>query len=115
LVLEKHSGPVLVIEGEVNALSFQSAVPEFRGTIASPGSCNEFERHTEEILTLGKSYVIIVDKDKPGVISGLRMKKDLINRGKKVTLYAFEKDFNEILQDEGPEALHRWAKENLGM
>lgn len=103
----------IVVEGEVNALSLSLALGNMY-PIFSPGSANEFLYHTNKYLTFDQ-VCCILDKDKPGVIAGLKTKTELRNRGKKVHLVACEKDCNQILQDEGIKGLQDWFGETLEM
>lgn len=112
--LGPDSNTLVVVEGEINALSLAEAFKTRRYAISSPGSCNEMMRHLPFYLTF-KSISIIVDKDIPGVANGAALKAELIKRKKRVRLIACEKDINQILQDEGKEGVRRWANEHLGL
>lgn len=110
---------LIVIEGELNCLTLQSvleAKPIFQRSprLCSPGSATEMMRHLEKYLTYS-NITIIVDKDIPGVINGLKLKEALLKKGKRVNLLAMERDLNDLLQEKGPEAVRAWAKENLEM
>lgn len=107
-------GPLILTEGEINALSFKTYMPNFTGTIASPGSCNEFTRHIDKYLQYDSIFVI-VDRDEPGVREGLKLGRELLKRGKTVKLVSVEKDINEVLVQDGPEAVRHWTKKNLGV
>ena len=102
---------LVLVEGELNALSLRYAVgDDHRYTIASPGSCGEFLRHLDKYLTY-TNITVIVDLDPPGVVYGLELKKELLKHGKRVQLVAAEKDYNQILTEEGKEALKKIAEE----
>lgn len=102
----------IVVEGELNALSLSIVTQRY--PILSPGSATEFLRYLPKYLTFDKIW-IIVDRDKPGVIAGLKLKAELLKRNKKVYLVACEKDINQILQDQGTKGVQAWVKENLEM
>lgn len=103
---------LVLIEGEINCISLKESIPENIATLASPGSATEFTRYTSFCLRYSKIY-IIVDKDIPGVVNGLKLKEELIKNKKWVKLIATEKDINQILQEEGKEGVRSWIKENL--
>jgi hypothetical protein len=103
---------LVIVEGEINARSLYSSKAT-TSSIASPGSATEMLRHLDKYLTYNTIHAIIVDKDIPGVINGLKLKDELIKRGKKPILIAMEKDLNQIYEEEGDEAIKAWAKENL--
>lgn len=94
---------LVVVEGELNALSLQASEATI-STVVSPGSANEILRHLEFYLTFPVVHAIL-DKDIAGVINGLKLKTEMLKRGKHFTLSALETDFNETLEKEGPEAV----------
>lgn len=95
LLSSQNTSRIYIVEGELNALSLKQVTD---GYIVSPGSANEMLRHLDTYLTLGHVFAIFVDKDKPGVINGLKLKDELVKRGKMVILEALEEDFNDKLQ-----------------
>lgn len=116
-VLESSTNILVVVEGELNALSLKETGKNY-GTIASPGSATELIRHLNTYLTLSSkssTVFIVVDKDIPGVKNGLKLKEELLKRGKRVKLIAVEQDLNEILQEKGIKGVEEWAKQNLEM
>lgn len=111
LQLGQPSDRVLVIEGEMNALSASLVYP---GMILSPGASTNFMSYCSTYLLYTSIYAI-VDKDIPGVVAGLKLKEFLLKNKKVVSLVAKEKDYNQILQDEGQEALKKTLFEDLGL
>ena len=103
---------VVIVEGELNALSLSKAI---KNTIVSPGSATEMSRHLNQYLTLGKDFVIVVDRDPAGVAAGIYLKKELLKRGKRVELVAVTPDYNETLQKEGKDGVFKQFKEDLGL
>jgi DNA primase len=101
---EHVSKSLVITEGELNSLSLQKAIPDHRFCIVSPGSATELSRHIDYYSKFS-SVCIIVDKDAPGVYYGLELRKKLLGNNRRVILEAVEKDFNQILQDSGPEAV----------
>lgn len=104
---------LVVIEGEINARSLYAAGCT-TASICSPGSANTFDKYTH-VLTEYRKIAIVVDKDKPGVIAGLKLKKELLKHRKKVQLVAVEKDFSEVYEKEGSEALSKYYKKEVGL
>lgn len=98
----KANQAVVITEGELNALSLKAAYPEFLPEIVSPGSATELSRHIKDYLRF-KTIIIVVDKDPAGVYYGLELVKALRGRNKRLLLIPLEKDFNQLLQDGGPE------------
>lgn len=108
-ILPGNQEGIVVVEGELNALSLKEAYPA-GPTIASPGSANEFRRHIKEYLRY-KKITLVLDNDPVGVVSGLETKDMLLKSGKHVTLILMDKDFNDILQESGVEGI-KWFWEN---
>jgi 5S rRNA maturation endonuclease (ribonuclease M5) len=106
---------LFIVEGEINALSFKQAYVQDEWTVCSPGSATELPRHLEFYLRFNDIYVI-VDKDPAGVVWGLKLKNELLSRGKKVQLVALEKDLNDIWQETGKEGIEETLrKEGLDL
>lgn len=103
---------VVIIEGELNALSLSKAI---KNTIVSPGSATELCRHLNEYLTKGRDFVIVVDRDPAGVAGGIELRKQLVKRGKRVELIAVTPDYNETLQKEGKDGVFAQFKKDLGL
>lgn len=104
---------LVVVEGEINAITLSNAIGNIL-TIVSPGSATELTRH----IALYKLYsivYIVIDRDIPGVINGLKLKDLLLERGRVVHLVAKEKDYNQILQEEGSDRCKEEAYRDLGL
>lgn len=106
---EQKVDSVIIIEGELNALSLKAAYPNAAFDIVSPGSATELGRHIESYLNY-TNIVVFVDDDSAGIANGLVLKDELIKRGKTVVLVTLEKDFNDILQSEGVEGIKRFLE-----
>jgi len=104
----------IVMEGEINALSLDIAIRGYPVDIVSPGSCNSLLDHTPTYLQYNHT-IIIVDKDPPGVYNGYRLKETLMDAGKSVTLIALDQDFNDLLQQGGPELVKQVFMKELGL
>lgn len=116
LRLGSDSKVLAIVEGEINALSLQEALKDYRVTIVSPGSANELLRHMNEYLTIGAILAIVfVDRDPAGVVNGLELKRELLKHGKRVVLVALERDFNQILQEDGIKAVQEIFKKEVGL
>lgn len=105
----QQSDTIIIVEGELNALSLGLAFPNAAFDIASPGSATELSRHLSSYLAFTE-IIIFVDDDIPGLANGLVLKDELIKRGKTVVLVTLEKDFNDILQSEGVEGIKRFLE-----
>lgn len=112
--LGPNSASLVMVEGEINALSLEKGYSVRKFNIASPGSANEIMRHLPFYLTFDR-ISIIVDRDNAGVANGDALRRELIKHKKRVQLIACEKDINDILQTEGEEGVRKWAKENLDL
>lgn len=112
---EGSSKEILVItEGELNTLSLELSLCEPRIAMVSPGSANELMTHTDYYLQFNR-IIVVVDKDIPGVYNGDKLKKTLLERGKSVDLIALQTDFNDLLQQGGPELVKHTFMKELGL
>lgn len=106
--LPMESKTLVLIEGELNALSLAEVVKDLK--IASPGSANEFNRHLEYYSKF-KTIYLILDNDPVGIVNGVKTKEYLLKLGKSVKLILMDRDFNDLLQEGGPElVLKEWEK-----
>lgn len=102
---------LVVVEGELNAMSLHQIVfGEYR--VCSPGSATEMTRHIKYYLQF-KRVSIFVDNDPPGIVYGLMLKDLLLSKGKHVTIELMDKDFNDILQQEGEDAVRKRFERGL--
>lgn len=106
---------VYVVEGQLNALSLISEQP--LTSVISPGSATDLTN--SELISkyyLKYSHIcIIVDKDVAGVRAGVKLKDILLKAGKKVVLYPMPKDLNDILVEDGKEAVKEEINKALAM
>lgn len=103
----------IIIEGEINALSLKKSCPSLY--IISPGSASNFPSQATNLLTIFRTFVIIVDKDPAGVSAGIELKNKLILKGARAEVIATAPDYNEIFQKEGPQAVSNKFREDLGL
>lgn len=113
-VHEGKSDDVVIVEGEINARTLFEARVTI-ATIASPGSSTEMLTHLDKLLTHCGIFAIVVDRDVPGVAWGLKLKSELLKRGRRVILAALEKDYNQILQEEGFEKVKEVYRKEVGL
>lgn len=98
----EHREKVVVVEGEINAMSLQLAYPNTKVTIVSPGSVTNIvkpELHNY-CLKCDSTYAI-VDYDPAGVIYGMEFKNQLLKKGKRVELIPLKQDLNDVLITRG--------------
>jgi len=112
--LDGNNGVLVVVEGEINALSLAEAYPVRTFTIASPGSCSEFNRHVDTYKQF-KTIIIFADNDPAGIANGYILKETLLKSGKSVILILLDTDFNDLLQQGGPELVRRVFNERTGL
>lgn len=112
LLIYKGNSHLVLIEGELNALSACVAT-QCKETIASAGSANDMKRHIKEYLKY-KTITIIVDHDAPGIAFGLEMKDNLLKHGKRATLVTVEMDYNDVLTQLGAAELVKRYRKDIG-
>jgi len=99
--VSRSKNKLVVVEGEINAMSVFEACPEI--DVASPGGTNEFfSKKTEKYLQVFKQYeniLVMVDKDGPGIKAAVELKARLLQYTPFVTTILMEKDANEILTE----------------
>jgi hypothetical protein len=104
----------VVVEGELNCMSLCLGLDGVDISIVSPGSANSLMDHTEYYLQF-RLLVIVVDKDKTGVENGSELKQYLLSHKKRVILIGVDKDFNQTLQESGPEGVKQQFMKELGI
>jgi Toprim domain len=111
LIMPEFTNHLVVVEGELNALSlYDSDIGDY--TVCSPGSAGEFMRH----MATYKSYkrvTLILDNDAAGLLHGLQTKEVLLKAGIWASIVLMKKDFNQILQDDGEEAVRQKLQEAI--
>lgn len=111
LLMPEFTDHLVVIEGELNALSLHhSDIGDY--TICSPGSAGEFMRHVATYRSY-KRVTLILDHDAAGLLHGCQTKEVLLKAGVYVNLVLIKKDFNQVLQDEGPEKVREKFEEAI--
>ncbi len=112
--IERSKEVLVVVEGVVNLLSLDYAFGDSRISLFSPGSAGSLEGYIDYYCQY-RHIVLVVDRDPTGIACGDPLKKELLKRKKRVTLIAVEPDFNETLQQGGPEAVKQQFMEELGL
>lgn len=116
-----HSGgeTLILVEGEINALSIAQTRPE--AEVASPGSAGNFSdtcynRYLPYYRRFAK-IIAIVDKDAAGVKAAIEFKAKMqADRGPQVEINAWSKDANDVLVQDGLNALEEKVREaHLGV
>jgi DNA primase len=95
---------LLVVEGELNALSAYRALPDFK--ICSPGSATDFMKYTEYYMQYDFIFLAF-DYDTAGCDNAIKLRDYLLQRKKQVFLYPMRTDFNELLTTVGIDAIRR--------
>lgn len=104
-----HSDVVVVVEGEINALSLNSIPHTY--AIISPGGAGDFYGRNLDTyfdwLVSYKHILAVLDADKAGITAGIEFKSRLLTYGHTSNKLAlWDKDANDILTSEGKEALN---------
>lgn len=97
---------LVIVEGEINARSLYASGAT-HASIASTGGVSQLTKFLTEYMKYN-ILAIVVDKDAPGVASGVKLKNELIKRGQRPVLVATEQDVNEIFEEKGPEGVREW-------
>lgn len=92
---EDRHDTLAVVEGELNALSLASIEPPF--DVCSPGGVGDFKESLWPSLAGYKKYLLILDKDKPGLDAGKKMKEWLVRKTPYVELRLVSPDLNDML------------------
>lgn len=94
---------LVIVEGEINAISVKIACPEF--AVMSPGGVGDFTPHrAKQYLqsTIKYSTILIVaDNDAPGAQAAIQLMGELRGRGRKVYAKLMAPDANDVLTGEG--------------
>ena len=109
---------VIVVEGEINALSLKEM--GLNADIVSPGGAGDFysksmlKQYISMLLTYKRVY-IITDADGPGAKAAIELKSALVAKGKRdVTIHLDTVDANDRLQS-GKEEARKFYKKTLGL
>lgn len=105
LFTQKVTQNVIIIEGEINALSLRKGFEVANCDVISPGSATSFtDSNMLYLLPELAKYVnilICVDEDVAGLSAALKLKELLRHDVLNVTIKLMEKDFNELLVEYG--------------
>jgi hypothetical protein len=97
----------VLVEGEINALSIAEACPDF--DVMSPGGTGDFSSKRAKYYLQSIRYyeilVIITDADKAGALACIELMGAVSGQVKKVVHHLMPVDANEVLCEQGPEAL----------
>ncbi len=113
------SGVLAIVEGEINAMSL--ALCNLGDiSIVSPGGSGDFySKHAEaEFYPAFKKYqkiFLFADEDKAGAIACIEFTSRMKSYVPDITICLLKKDFNDILVEEGVEALERFAKTKMDL
>lgn len=98
---------LLVVEGEINALSIKEALPE--ADVVSPGSAGDFladkQRANLTLFSRYASIVVVVDRDAAGTAAAIHLKGMLLGKVPSINIVLMEKDANQVLVDHGKRQL----------
>lgn len=98
----KGATTTVLVEGELNALSLAQLQPP-RAAVASPGGVGDFGEKVLDMCNTrhltSQYWVLILDKDGPGLDAAIRMKGLLMQRFQTpyVAVKLLERDANELL------------------
>lgn len=112
------STTLIIVEGQINALSIHSAIPDIE--CCSPGGAGDFvkgdyERHRGYYRSFGK-ILILADADTPGLKAAYALSRALIADGvADVTFKLMKEDANDILTRYGKERLKQDIETYLEM
>lgn len=107
-------GSLLVVEGELEALSAAEAIPEW--DVVSPGSASQFTGQALVKACLPYHTVVVVsDNDAPGAKAARELASELLYKVPKLMVFYKDKDkdFNKILVEYGKEGLREEIKNRL--
>lgn len=103
------SDTLIIVEGELNAMSIGHAT-DF--DVMSPGGVGDFSAQRAKLYlqsTADYSTILIVaDKDAPGAQAVIELLGVLRGRGQRVGAKLMAPDANDVLVQEGPEALRKF-------
>lgn len=100
----KGQDRLVITEGELNALSLAQIPGDY--DICSPGGCGDFknERYMSFYLTY-KKFCLILDKDAAGMGAAIALRAMLLKHSPYIDVRFVEKDFNDVLCQDGKEKL----------
>lgn len=107
---------LIIVEGQINALSLVSSLNNGEASIVSPGSANKLnnKKYIDYYLKYD-NILIIVDMDEPGILAAQKLKATLYKNKKNYEVMYMEKDFNDLLVYGGKEAVKEAYKKGMEM
>lgn len=94
---------LVIVEGELNCMSaYRATWGDYK--LVSPGPASDMLRHIK-YYSYYQKITIIVDHDAAGIVFGCQLKDHLLKMNKHVHLVTVKKDYNQLLQDSGEEAV----------
>lgn len=112
-----ETSPILIVEGEINALSIASiGVP---ATVVCPGGSGDFFSRAglaniPYYLNFSRQ-VLICDEDAAGAMAAIELSSKLKQQSKDVQILLMRRDANEVLCVDGKEALRKEICEKAGL
>lgn len=108
---------LLIVEGQLNALTADTVFRQANVSIISPGSANDLNnRKFIEYYLQYKRVCLIVDKDAAGVVSATALRDTLLKSGiKRVAIYPMQKDLNQVLLESGEDAVRQEVHQAVEM
>lgn len=107
----KDKQVTVIIEGQINLLSvLEACMGERNMILLSPGSAMNFNKI---IVEKTSDVTIFCDGDVAGVTPAVALKERLLIQWTRARVIALTEDFNQILQDQGPEKLKQLFMEMI--
>lgn len=110
---------LIVVEGEINALSIQAACPQY--SIWCPGGTGDFYSRSAPARLQDISFrnyvqcLVLTDRDSAGAIACIKFKALAAGLGPQIDCFLMPKDANEILQETGTTGLRKEIERYLGL
>lgn len=110
------SPAVVLVEGELNALSISQACPEL--SVVSPGGSGDFyskgsKKYWQNVVYCS-TILLVADKDEAGAKAIIEAKSAIDTAERQAKWLLMKEDANEILQKEGRESLRKQILSVLG-
>lgn len=105
---QASTGVLWFVEGELNALSIAQVVSD---TVASPGGVGAFASFRKNFFDQFSTVYLIADNDEPGERAALQLGNMLTEAGKKVSIFLWSQDANQLWVEHGKEKLRAEVEE----
>lgn len=92
---EAGSATLVLVEGELNALSLAQACTH--ADVMSPGGVGDFKETLVYAVAGYTRYILVLDRDKPGLDAGQKMRNWLLKLTPYVDLHLVQPDLNDKL------------------